>query len=82
MRTIAFWLRPLAAAIVRVLQCVAWRGFFSSVRVITSSTLASVILRGGPERGRSPKAPSPPVRKRSRQVPTVCAVTCRLAATF
>lgn len=81
MRTMAFWLRPLASDMVRVLQCVACLGRFSKVRVMTSSTLASVSLRGWPERGRSPKAPKPPVRKRSRQVPTVCPVTPSRAAT-
>jgi hypothetical protein len=67
---------------VRVLQCVALAGWVSRVRVMTASTLASVSLRGCPERGKSPSARRPPVRKRSRQVPTVWAVTPNLAATL
>ncbi len=81
MRTMAFWLSPLASAMVRVLQCVAFSGRVSSVRVITASTLASVSLRGWPERGASPKAPRRPSRKRCRHLPTVWSVTPRLAAT-
>ena len=81
MRTMAFWLRPLAWAMVRVLQCVAFLGRVSSVRVTTASTLASVSLRGWPERGASPKAPNRPSRKRCRHLPTVGIVTPRLAAT-
>jgi len=57
-RMIAFCVSPLALAIERVLQCVAPTGFFSSVRVTTASILASVILRGWPGRGASPKPAS------------------------
>jgi hypothetical protein len=39
-------LSPTSAAIDRVDQCVASFGIVSNVRVITSSTWASVILRG------------------------------------
>ena len=39
---------PTAAAIDRVDQCVAPRGADSRVRTITSSTLASSMVRGGP----------------------------------
>ena len=81
MRTMAFWLRPLASAMVRVLQWVACLGRVSSVRVITASTLASVSLRGWPERGASPNARSRPSRKRCRHLPTVGSVTPRLTAT-
>jgi hypothetical protein len=44
--TTAVWLSPTSAAIDRVDQCVASFGALSSVLVITSSTWASVILRG------------------------------------
>lgn len=81
LRTMAFWFQPLAAAMGRVLQCVALAGRVSSVRVTTASTLASVSLRGCPGRGKSPSACSPPARKRSRHAPTVRAVTPNLAAT-
>lgn len=74
MRTMAFWLSPLAWAMVRVLQCVAWAGRVSSVRVMTASTFASVSLRGCPERGASPRAPSRPVRKRLS--PLACRLDC------
>src|SRR5689334_19438124 len=53
MRTMAFWVRPVAAAMERVLQWVACGGRVSRVRVTTASTCASVRVRGGPERGAS-----------------------------
>ena len=52
---------PTAAAIDRVDQCVAPAGALSRVRTSTSSTTASVILRGGPGRGSS----ASPSRRRS-----------------
>ena len=51
-------MRTMAWASGRVLQCVACAGLVSSVRVMTASTFASVSLRGWPERGASPSAPS------------------------
>lgn len=45
-RLIAVWFRPMARAIKRVDQCVASVGLLSSVRAITASTCASLILRG------------------------------------
>ena len=57
---------PAAAAIDRVDQCVASGGADSRVRTITSSTLASVIVRGGPGRGSSQS----PSRRRSREPAT------------
>jgi len=53
MRTIAFCVSPVSAAINRVLQCVLLAGIVSKVFVITSSTCASVMLRGAPGRGLS-----------------------------
>lgn len=79
--TMAFWLRPLASAMVRVLQWVAFSGRVSSVRVMTASTFSSVTFRGWPERGASPRAPGRPSRNRSRHLPTVWRVTLSLAAT-
>ena len=52
-RCTADWVRPTSAAIERVDQCVASLGVVSSVLTITSSTLASVIVRGCPGRGSS-----------------------------
>ncbi len=43
---------PCSAAIARVLQCVADLGRLSSVAVTTASTVASLIVRGAPTRGR------------------------------
>jgi hypothetical protein len=53
MRCTAVWLTPTSAAIERVDQCVASLGVVSGVLTITSSTLASLILRGRPGRGSS-----------------------------
>ena len=71
MRTLACWLSPLASAMVRVLQGVACWGVVSSVRVMTASTFAFVSLRGWPERGAAPSAPSRPSKKRWHHLPTV-----------
>jgi hypothetical protein len=43
----------ISPAMVRVLQCVALRGTDSSVRAITTSTLASSMVLGAPVRGAS-----------------------------
>ena len=52
---------PTASAIDRVDQCVAPTGADSRVRTITSSTLASPMVRGAPGRGSSQS----PSRRRS-----------------
>jgi Tfp pilus assembly protein PilE len=66
MRLIALCVSPLRVAIVRVLQCVASRGFVSSVQRTTRSTCASVIFRGAPGRGSSSKPSSRCLTKRAR----------------
>src|SRR3954447_13512081 len=78
----AVWLSPVAAAILRVDQCVPPSGgSVSNVRTITSSTCASVIFRGWPGRGSSNR----PARRRStnrlRHLPTICSVTPNSPAT-
>jgi hypothetical protein len=58
-REIADWLIPVAAAIDRAGQCVSSPGpRSSSVFMITSSTCSSVIVRGAPGRGPSPRPSS------------------------
>ncbi len=52
-RLTADWLIPVAAAIERVDQCVAFVGCCSSVFTITRSTSSSLIVRGFPGRGSS-----------------------------
>jgi len=52
-RLTALWLIPVAAAIDRVDQCVAFVGCDSSVFTITRSTSSSLIERGLPGRGSS-----------------------------
>ena len=47
-RLTALWLIPVAAAIDRVDQCVAFAGRSSSVFTITRSTCSSLIVRGFP----------------------------------
>ena len=71
MRLTALWLTArLAFAIERVLQCVASRGFDSSVLVITRSTSASRIVRGAP--GGSSSSPSSRfARNLERHRPTI-----------
>src|SRR5438552_438050 len=65
----------------RVLQCVASRGLVSRVNVTTSSTRASLIVRGAPGRGSSSRPSSRLARNRLRHFPTVCFVNRRCRAT-
>src|SRR5215472_11433078 len=65
----------------RVLQCVAPRGWLSSVCTMTLSTFASSILCGTPGRGSSSNPSTPRSTKRRRHLPTVCTVTRSRAAT-
>ena len=82
-RQTALWLRPVAVAIARLLQCVASSGRVSKVRVTTCSTCASVIRRGAPGRGSSSKPSSRCCRKRCRHLLTICGVTrCCCATTW
>jgi hypothetical protein len=80
MRTTADWDSPAASAIPRVLQWVALPGLDSNVRVMTSSTWASVRLLGVPGRGSSANPSSRSSRKRCRRLPTVGMVIRRSAA--
>jgi hypothetical protein len=68
----------------RVLQCVASRGFVSSVAVTTSSTCASLTVRGAPGRRSSSSPSNRLARNRLRHFPTVCFVTrtCRATRVF
>jgi hypothetical protein len=70
-RDTAVWVRPTSRAIERVDHCVASVGVVSSVRTITSSTLASLIVRGRPGRGSSVKPSSRSSPKRLRHLRTV-----------
>ena len=73
---------PVAAAIDRVDQCVSSPGPRSSrVLVITSSTCSSVIFRGAPGRGSSPRPSSREARNRPRHLRTVSRDTFSSAAT-
>ena len=81
MRTTAVWLRPVARASDRVLQCVASGGVASKVRVTAASTCASVILRGAPGRGASNSPSGPCSAKRRRHRATVGRLTPSRAAT-
>src|SRR6266481_818943 len=73
-RTLAS-LMPAAAAMVRVLQCVAWAGFSRSVISTTFFTRRSVMIRARPGRGASFfRAAVPPLRKRFRQRATFSGV--------
>src|SRR2546430_7247389 len=65
----------------RVLQCVASRGLVSSVSVTTSSTCASLTVRGAPGRGSSSSPSSRLARNRLRHFPTVCFVSRSFRAT-
>src|SRR5262249_35984348 len=65
----------------RVLQCVAPRGWLSSVCTMTLATFASSILRGTPGRGSSSSPSMPRSTKRRCHLPTVCTVTRSRAAT-
>lgn len=66
---------PSSRAIARVLQCVASRGFDSSVFAMTRSTSASEIVRGAPGRGSSSSPSRRFSRKRARQRLTMPRVT-------
>jgi hypothetical protein len=81
MRLMAVWLRPVAWAMERVDQCVASAALLSSVRAITASTCASVILRGWPGRGSSNNPSTPRERNLSRHLLTVWMWTCICRAT-
>jgi hypothetical protein len=70
-RLIALWLIPVAAAIERVEQCLAFAGCSSSVFTITRSTSSSPIERGFPGRGSSCSPSRPRCAKRPRHLPTV-----------
>src|SRR3989442_4122366 len=74
MRLMVAWLRPIALAIPRVLQCVAPRGVLSSVRTTTCSISSSVILRGAPGRGSSHRPGGRSRTNRVRHLPTVAGV--------
>jgi hypothetical protein len=78
---IVLWLTPPRAAIARVLQWVAARGFASSVSVTICSTCASLMRRGVPGRGSSSKPSRRAVRNRLRHLPTGCLVSRRSRAT-
>lgn len=81
-REIADYDMPVAAAIDRVDQWVAFLGFSSSVLTMTRSTSASVIFLGTPGRGSSDGQSRPPWRKRHRQVWTVSGMTRSRRDTF
>jgi hypothetical protein len=81
-RLIAVWFRPVASAIERVDQWVAFGGCSSRVFTITLSTSGSVILRGWPGLGSSWRPSRPRAAKRPRQCPTVCVVQPRLSAIY
>jgi hypothetical protein len=67
--------RPTSAAIERVDQCVASLGVVSKVLTITSSTRASVTVRGRPGRGSSTRPSSRCAAKRARHLVTIGRVT-------
>jgi hypothetical protein len=74
---------PVAAAIDRVDQCVSCPGPRSSrVLAITSSTCASVTVRGAPGRGSSCSPSSRAARNRARHLVTVGRDTPSATATF
>ncbi len=79
-RCTADCVRPTSAAIDRVDQCVASLGADSSVLVITSSTIASVIVRGCPGRGSSTRPSSRSASNRRRHFATVLRCTPSRAA--
>src|SRR5262245_39051398 len=81
MRVTVLWLNPQRAAMPRVLQCVASRGFVSNVNRTTSSTAASPTVRGAPGRGSSSRPSTRFVMKRLRHLPTVCFVSRSSRAT-
>jgi hypothetical protein len=71
MRLMVDWLNPVLAASMRLDQCVAPLGAFSSVSRTTCSTFSSPISCGAPGRASSPSPPTPSAMKRLRQRPTV-----------
>ena len=72
---------PARLASSRLDQCVAPPGTCSRVRTTTSSTWASVIVRGTPGRGSSPSPSSRGARNRVRHFLTVARLTPSRAAT-
>ena len=72
---------PARRASSRLDQCVAPSGVSSRVRTTTSSTWASVMLRGTPGRGSSPSPSSRRARNRARHLVTVPRLTRSRAAT-
>ncbi len=81
MRLMVDWLRPVLTASMRLDQCVAPFGVFSSVSRTTCSIFSSPISRGAPGRGSSPSPATPSAIKRLRQRPTVNPVVRNFAAT-
>jgi hypothetical protein len=81
MRQTAVWLRPVALARERVLQCLASAGVASRVVATACSTCSSVIVRGAPGRGSSSRRSGPRSAKRRRQSATVGRLTPSAAAT-
>jgi hypothetical protein len=72
---------PTRRASSRFDQCVAPSGTSSRVRTTTSSTWASLMVRGTPGRGSSPSPSSRLARNRSRHFLTVVRLTRSRAAT-
>ena len=72
---------PTRLASSRLDQCVAPSGTSSRVRTTTSSTWASVMVRGTPGRGSSPSPSSRRARNRARHRTTVPRLTPSRAAT-
>jgi hypothetical protein len=66
---------PTGRASSRLDQCVAPSGTCSRVRTTTSSTWASVMVRGTPGRGSSVSPSSRSCRKRTRHLVTVLRLT-------
>ena len=75
MRETAVWDVPVAAAMPRVLQWVAFGGVVSGVLVTTVSTCSSVTERGAPQRGSSSRPSRRFSTNRRRHLPTVWAAT-------
>ncbi len=65
----------------RVLQCVAFVGIVSNVRISNTSTCSSVTLRGSPGRGSSSNPSTPNSMNLRRHLPTVDRVIPRPSAT-
>ena len=72
---------PTRRASSRLDQCVAPSGISSRVRTTTSSTWASLMVRGTPGRGSSPSPSSRLARNRARHLLTVVRLTPSRAAT-